>query len=91
MWAPIRVFWQMLVGAAAVAPGSKFVVVAIPQSGATEGLCCLGSFHLMGLERLEELSSRYLYGGFLIALSSTHCEGCVPIPTRLIAGGSPRK
>lgn len=31
MWAPIRLFWQLLVGAAVVATGSKFVVVALPH------------------------------------------------------------
>lgn len=91
MCAPIRLFWQELVGAAVVATGSKFVVVALPQPGATEGLCCSGSFHLMGVERLEELSGRYLYGGFLIALSSSDFEGCMSIPTGLVAGSCPHK
>lgn len=51
----IRLFWQVLFGAAIVATGSKFVVVALPQAGATQRSCCLRSFHLMGLEGLAEL------------------------------------
>lgn len=90
MGVPIRLFWQGLVGAAILARDSKFVVVALPQPGATQGLFCLESFHLMHLERLSELSGRYPSDDTLVALSVTPLEGCIPIP-RTVAVSCPAK
>lgn len=90
MWVSIRLFWQGLVGAATLAKDGKFVIVALPQPGATQGLFCLESFHLMHLERLSELSGRYPSDDTFVALSVTHLEGCIPIH-RAVAVSCPAK
>lgn len=41
-------------------------------------LCCLRNFHLVGREAAE-LPSKQPLGSFLVAFSSTHLVGCMPI------------
>lgn len=66
-------------GAAIITTGRKFCGCCFTSAQIPHSVCVAWEISIWWVERLAELPSKQPLGSFLVAFSSTHLVGCMPI------------